>query len=84
MPQSTLTSKGQLTVPQEIRTRLGLKEGDRVEFCVEGSLTVMRRARVQENPFRAFQGALDTFPEGLPAMNSWISSLRDDPDDAPE
>lgn len=34
MPASTLTSKGQLTVPKSIRDRLGLHEGDRVEFRV--------------------------------------------------
>ncbi len=34
MPASTLTSKGQLTVPKAIRDRLGLHEGDRVEFRV--------------------------------------------------
>jgi len=33
---SVISSKGQVTVPQEIRIRLGLKEGDRIEFVVEG------------------------------------------------
>lgn len=32
MPASTLTSKGQLTLPKAIRERLGVREGDRVEF----------------------------------------------------
>ena len=32
---STISSKGQIkTVPLEIRKRLGLKQGDRVEFVV--------------------------------------------------
>jgi antitoxin PrlF len=31
----TISSKGQITVPLEIRNRLGLKQGDRVEFVVE-------------------------------------------------
>jgi AbrB family looped-hinge helix DNA binding protein len=30
-----MTSKGQITVPKEIRTKLGLKAGDRVRFVVE-------------------------------------------------
>jgi AbrB family looped-hinge helix DNA binding protein len=34
MPASTLTSKGQLTLPKAIRDRLGLHEGDRAEFRV--------------------------------------------------
>jgi antitoxin PrlF len=32
MPTATVTSKGQLTLPKEIRERLGLHKGDRVEF----------------------------------------------------
>jgi AbrB family looped-hinge helix DNA binding protein len=35
MPRSTVTSKGQVTIPQSIRTRLGLHTGDVIEF-VEG------------------------------------------------
>jgi AbrB family looped-hinge helix DNA binding protein len=35
MAVSTLTSKGQTTIPGEIRRHLGLKPGDRLEFVVE-------------------------------------------------
>jgi AbrB family looped-hinge helix DNA binding protein len=35
MPTSTLTSKGQTTIPKEIRARLHLQPGDRVEFVVD-------------------------------------------------
>ncbi len=35
MPVSTITSKGQTTIPGEIRRHLKLKPGDRVEFVVE-------------------------------------------------
>ncbi len=34
MPNSTLTSKGQLTLPKAIRERLNVRPGDRVEFRV--------------------------------------------------
>jgi AbrB family looped-hinge helix DNA binding protein len=33
--EATVTSKGQITVPKDIRTRLRLKPGDRVRFVVE-------------------------------------------------
>lgn len=39
--ESTLTSKGQLTVPKEIRELLGLKEGRKVLFIVRGQEAVM-------------------------------------------
>jgi AbrB family looped-hinge helix DNA binding protein len=32
MPASTVTSKGQVTIPKAIRDRLGLREGDTVHF----------------------------------------------------
>ena len=31
---STLTSKGQLTVPKEVRERLKLKTGDKIQFMI--------------------------------------------------
>ena len=42
MPRATLTSKGQLTLPKEIRSRLGVAAGDQVEFAIgdDGSITV--------------------------------------------
>jgi antitoxin PrlF len=56
--QSTMTSKGQVTVPVEIRRRLGLRQGDRVEFSEKGSDTVIRRAPDSKNPFERYKGAL--------------------------
>jgi AbrB family looped-hinge helix DNA binding protein len=35
LPISTITSKGQTTIPGEIRRLLKLKAGDRIEFLVE-------------------------------------------------
>jgi AbrB family looped-hinge helix DNA binding protein len=34
MATSTLTTKGQVTIPAEVRRQLGLKPGDRVAFIV--------------------------------------------------
>lgn len=43
--EATLTSKGQVTVPVEVRDRLGLKEGDKLEFYfdIRGRLVVRPR-----------------------------------------
>lgn len=32
MAAAVLTSKGQVTIPKEIRERLGVQQGDRIEF----------------------------------------------------
>lgn len=40
---ATLTSKGQLTVPKEIRERLGLEKGDVIEFVDSGPSEVKIR-----------------------------------------
>lgn len=32
MPTSTLTSKGQITIPAQVRASLGIDTGDRIEF----------------------------------------------------
>ncbi|HEY6004035.1 MAG TPA: AbrB/MazE/SpoVT family DNA-binding domain-containing protein [Anaeromyxobacter sp.] len=38
---STLTSKGQITLPKSVRERLGLRVGDRVRFRETGEGTVV-------------------------------------------
>ena len=47
MSASTLTSKGQVTIPKEVRERLGLKEGDRLvfRFDEQGNLLVRPEAQ---------------------------------------
>lgn len=43
----TLTSKGQVTIPQDIRVRLGLLPGTQVVFDVVGDSVRIRRAERQ-------------------------------------
>jgi antitoxin PrlF len=43
MSVATLTSKGQTTIPKDVRERLGLKPGDRIRFMVnpDGSVALV-------------------------------------------
>ena len=41
--RSTLTSKGQITLPVELRRRWDLKSGDCVDFCLEDDGRVVLR-----------------------------------------
>lgn len=41
---STLTSKGQTTIPRQVRQALELRPGDRLEFVLEGSQARVRKA----------------------------------------
>lgn len=81
-PSSRLSSKGQVTIPQEIRTRLGLRSGDRVEFVVEGDKTILRPAPTQANSFRRYIGVAPQF-KSLEEINAWVREMRED-DRSPE
>ncbi len=35
MPTATVSSKGQITIPKEVRDFLGARDGDRLEFTME-------------------------------------------------
>jgi antitoxin PrlF len=59
---STITAKGQTTVPKEIRDRLKLKPGDRIEYVVEadGRITLKAKNRRMAD----FAGILGKPPGG--------------------
>jgi AbrB family looped-hinge helix DNA binding protein len=42
---ATLTSKGQTTIPKEIRDQLGMKPGDRMTFTLMSDATVVMRVK---------------------------------------
>ncbi|MDP8900586.1 MAG: AbrB/MazE/SpoVT family DNA-binding domain-containing protein [Actinomycetota bacterium] len=45
MSRAKITSKGQITVPKDVRDRLGLESGDRVVFEFEGDTVRLRVER---------------------------------------
>lgn len=50
-----VSSKGQVTIPKEIREALGIRPGDEVEFEETEEGVVIRKA--DENPFETWKGA---------------------------
>jgi len=44
MRTTTMTSKGQVTIPAEFRQALGFTEGDRLEVVLDGNTVCLRRA----------------------------------------
>lgn len=51
---STVTSKGQTTIPEKVRKALHIKPGDKLEYALEGD-----RASISVHPgIRSLKGAL--------------------------
>lgn len=73
----TLKSKGQITLPQEIRKHLNLKEGDQISFEIHNGKIILEPYHAEENPFEAFEGALNSF-KSKEDLHEWLSELRDD------
>lgn len=61
MITSKLTAKAQTTIPQPVRTALGLRAGDEVVYQIDGDRVTLTRARrldppgVAEDPFVTFE-----------------------------
>jgi antitoxin PrlF len=77
----TMTSKGQVTLPMEVRRRLGLKRGSRVDFSFDGEQTVVRPAQTGENPFLKYVGSIPEMGTQEDVI-AWVREMRDD-EDAP-
>lgn len=57
MATAKVTSKGQITVPKGVRTKLGLAPGDELEFVEEGGRFVIRK-KLHSSPFDRYVGYL--------------------------
>jgi len=74
---ATVTSKGQVTIPVEVRRRLGVKAGDKLRF--ESQNDGFRVVRdVDENVFEKWRG-IGSFPgmgKGRDAIVAYFRDLR--------
>jgi len=75
--KSRVTGRGRITVPPEIRRRLGLHAGDEIEFVAEERRTIVRRAPSKTDPFKKYQGALKGVSENRREINAWLRDMRE-------
>ena len=75
--QARITSKGQVTVPHEIRRLLGVRKGDALVFESDRRGVRVRPAR-SRSPFAKFRGIGNPgVPSGRKGLGRWIRRLRD-------
>ncbi len=60
MPQAKITSKGQVTIPAEVRKALGLKQGDMLAFEVQAEYAVVRKRPTLAEVLEKFKDILPT------------------------
>jgi antitoxin PrlF len=73
-----ISSKGQVTIPADVRRRLGVKAGDKIDYVVEDGVITIRPVREENNPFAEFIGALGRQPNGTAV--AWVREMRDEED----
>jgi antitoxin PrlF len=52
MPTGIVTSKGQTTIPREIREHLNLRPGDKIAYSIEEGSVVMRAKNLHPSALR--------------------------------
>lgn len=74
MSSATVTSKGQITVPIEVRRRLGLHPGTRVDFIESGANSY--EIRVRSTSIKDLQGVIPApkHPVTLDEMDESIAA----------
>jgi AbrB family looped-hinge helix DNA binding protein len=74
--QAKLTSKGQITIPREIRRAMGVQAGDRLLFESDKEGIRVRPVRTA-SPFAKYQGIGNPgIGSGRKAINRWIRKIR--------
>jgi antitoxin PrlF len=74
--RAKVTSKGQVTIPVEIRKSLGVKPGDKLRFePLEGGFLVVRE--IEENVFEKWRGVgIAGIEPGRKGVMSYMRELR--------
>ena len=74
--QARITSKGQITVPREVRRVLGVREGDRLMFESDGEGVRVRAVRNQ-SAFSKYRGIGNPgIRSGRKNISRWLRKMR--------
>ena len=77
MQESTVTVKGQTTLPKDVRTALGLTSGDRVRYVIlEGEVRIMKAGSVKD--LKGMLARPDRKSVSLEAMDEAIAAAAID------
>ena len=76
-----ITSKGQVTIPQEIREKHGLRPNTEVEFLVERGKVVLRPKAGQPTRGQRTVERLKQGPKMRMSSKELLALLRDEPDE---
>ncbi len=76
MEESTVTSKGQVTIPKAVRRELGIRQGSRVVFAVKNGKAELRVAHRAPEVIESGYGMLKGRGRHLPADFDPASLLR--------
>ena len=72
--QSKITAQGQISVPAEVRRRLGVGPGSILEWDEEGDKIVVRRRYTFEDIHRALFGSRKPKPRTVEKMDEGIAN----------
>lgn len=74
--QARITSKGQITVPHEVRRAMGVRAGDQLMFEKDGAGFSVRPVRAK-SPFEKYRGIRNPrIPSGRKAILCRVRELR--------
>jgi len=74
--QATITSKGQITVPREVRQALGVKSGDKLLFESDSQGIRVRPLRTKST-FSKYRGIGNPeIPSGRKSIRKWLRGVR--------
>jgi AbrB family looped-hinge helix DNA binding protein len=74
--EAKITSKGQITIPREVRRLLGVRAGDKLRFESDENGVRVRPVRT-ESPFAKYRGIGNPgIGSGRKNINKWLRELR--------